>query len=74
VKDTLVLEDSSAGMKRQKRLTVTVAVRLALNGKHDFLGAPREIESFSEVLGAAAQELALIKSKTPALWASADLI
>jgi HAD superfamily hydrolase (TIGR01509 family) len=56
-KDTLVFEDSSAGMKAAKAAGChCVAVRHAFNGKHDFSGALREIESFSEVLGAAAQD------------------
>jgi HAD superfamily hydrolase (TIGR01509 family) len=56
-KDTLVFEDSSAGLKAATAAGCRcIAVRHAFNGKHDFSGAFREIESFSEVLGEAAQD------------------
>jgi len=56
-KETLVFEDSSAGLKAATAAGCRcIAVRHAFNEKHDFSGALREIESFSEVLGAAAQD------------------
>jgi len=56
-KDTIVFEDSSAGLKAATAAGCRcIAVRHAFNSKHDFSGAFREIESFSEVLGAAAQD------------------
>jgi HAD superfamily hydrolase (TIGR01509 family) len=55
-RDTLVFEDSSAGMKAAKAAGChCVAIRHAFNRKHDFSGALRVIESFSEVLGVAAK-------------------
>ena len=55
-RDTLVFEDSSAGLKAATAAGCRcIAVRHSFNGKHDFSGAFREIESFTEVLGASAQ-------------------
>jgi HAD superfamily hydrolase (TIGR01509 family) len=55
--DTLVFEDSSAGIKAAKAADChCIAVRHAFNGKHDFSGALHQIDSFSELLGAAAQD------------------
>ena len=56
-KETLVFEDSSAGLKAATAAGCRcIAVRHAFNTKHDFSSALREIESFSEVLGTAAQD------------------
>jgi HAD superfamily hydrolase (TIGR01509 family) len=53
----LVFEDSSAGLKAAMAAGFRcIAVRHDLNGKHDFSGAFREIESFSDVFGAATAE------------------
>jgi HAD superfamily hydrolase (TIGR01509 family) len=53
-RDTLVFEDSSAGMRAATAAGCDcVIVRHAFNRKHDVSGAVREIESFSEILGAA---------------------
>jgi HAD superfamily hydrolase (TIGR01509 family) len=55
-RDTLVFEDSSAGMKAARAAGChCVAIRHAFNRKHDFSGALREIKNFSEILGAAAK-------------------
>jgi HAD superfamily hydrolase (TIGR01509 family) len=56
-KDTLVFEDSSAGVKAAKAAGChCVAIRHAFNGNHDFSGTLREINNFTEVLGAPAQD------------------
>lgn len=56
-KETLVFEDSSAGLKAATAAGCRcIAVRHAFNTKHDFSGALREIETFNEVLGTAAQD------------------
>jgi len=49
-KDTLVFEESSAGLKAAIAAGCRcVAVRHDFNGKHDFSGACREIENFRDV-------------------------
>jgi len=56
-KDVLVFEDSSAGLKAAKAAGCScIAVRHGFNAKHDFSGALREIQAFTDLLGAAAND------------------